>query len=151
MSKVLQEFGNQSCKASVPALKSGYLVAVHQKIKEGNKERVQIFQGTVIKTNAGHGVNDTFTVRKISEGVGVEKTYPIHSPTIVKIDVIRAYKVRQAKLHYLRALSGKALRMKEIPLNLKEKLFPKAEAAKVEEVVAEAEAPAEEVNEETKA
>ena len=142
MSKVLQEFGNQSCKASVPDLKPGYLVAVHQKIKEGNKERVQIFQGTVIKTNAGHGVNDTFTVRKISEGVGVEKTYPIHSPTIVKIEVIRAYKVRQAKLHYLRELSGKALRMKEIPLNLREKLFTKPEAPKAED------APAEETKEE---
>ncbi len=142
MSKILQEFGNQSCKASVPELKAGYLVAVHQKIKEGNKERVQIFQGTVIKTNAGYGVNDTFTVRKISEGIGVEKTYPIHSPTIVKIEVIRAYKVRQAKLHYLRELSGKALRMKEIPLKLKEKLFPRPEVANTDA------APAEEVKEE---
>ena len=132
MSKILQEFGNQSCKASVPDLKPGYLVAVHQKIKEGNKERVQVFRGTVLKTNAGYGVNDTFTVRKISEGVGVEKTFPIHSPTIVKIDVVRAHKVRQAKLNYLRSLSGKALRMKEIPLNLKEKLFAKPEAPKAE-------------------
>ncbi len=142
MSKVLQEFGNQSCKASVPDLKPGYLVAVHQKIKEGNKERVQVFQGTVLKTNAGYGVNDAFTVRKISEGVGVEKTFPIHSPTIVKIEVIRAHKVRQAKLNYLRALSGKALRMKEIPLNLKEKLFKKEEpkAEVKEETVEEAKA-----------
>jgi len=144
MSKILQEFGNQSCKAAVPDLKPGYLVAVHQKIKEGNKERVQVFQGTVLKTNAGYGVNDTFTVRKISEGVGVEKTFPIHSPTIVKIEVVRAYKVRQAKLNYLRGLSGKALRMKEIPLNLKEKLFkkeePKAEVAPAEAVKEEAKA-----------
>lgn len=131
MSNILQAFGTQSCKPSVPDLKPGYLVAVHQKIKEGNKERIQIFQGTVIKTNAGHGVNDLFTVRKISEGIGVEKTFPIHSPTIVKIEVIRAFKVRQAKLSYLRGLSGKALRMKEIPFTLKEKLFPKAAVAKV--------------------
>lgn len=132
MSQVLQEFGNQSCKETVPDLKPGYLVAVHQKIKEGNKERVQVFQGTVIKTNAGHGVNDMFTVRKISEGIGVEKTFPIHSPTIVKIDVIRAHKVRRAKLNYLRELSGKALRMKEIPLKLREKAFAKPEAPKAE-------------------
>ena len=132
MSKIIQEFGNQYCKDSVPEMKAGYLVAVHQKIKEGNKERIQIFQGTVIKVNAGHGVDSTFTVRKISEGVGVEKIFPIHSPTIVKIDVLRAHKVRRAKLNYLRDLSGKALRMKEIPLRLREKTFakpaPKAEA-----------------------
>jgi len=126
MSQVLQDFGNQSCKASVPDLKPGYLVVVHQKIKEGNKERIQLFQGTVIKTNAGHGVNDTFTVRKISEGVGVEKTYPIHSPTIVKIEVLRAYKVRQAKLSYLRELSGKALRMKDTTKNSKQLLLSKS-------------------------
>lgn len=135
MSKILQDFGNQFCKDSVPELKAGYLVAVHQKIKEGNKERVQVFQGTVIKTNAGHGVNDTFTVRKISEGVGVEKTFPIHSPIIVKIEVLRAHKVRRAKLRYLRELSGKSLRMKEIPLKLTEKKFEKAapKAEKTEE------------------
>ena len=123
MSQILQDFGTQSCKASVPDLKPGYLVAVHQKIKEGNKERVQVFQGTVIKANAGYGVNDMFTVRKISEGVGVEKTFPIHSPTIVKIDVVRAHKVRRAKLNYLRNLSGKALRMQEVELDLREKTF----------------------------
>lgn len=129
MSQVLQDFGAQSCKASVPALKPGYLVAVHQRIKEGNKERVQVFQGTVIKTNAGHDVNDMFTVRKVSEGIGVEKTFPVHSPTIVKIEVLRAHKVRRAKLNYLRELSGKALRMKEIPLNLKEKFFTKPDVS----------------------
>ena len=123
MSKILQDFGNQYCKSSVPDLKPGYLVAVHQKIKEGSKERVQVFQGTVIKTNAGHGVNDNFTVRKVSEGVGVERTFPIHSSTIVKVVVLRAHKVRRAKLNYLRDLSGKALRMQEVSLDLKEKTF----------------------------
>ncbi len=132
MSKILQEFGNQYCKDSVPAMKPGYLVAVHQKIKEGNKERVQIFQGTVMKVNSGHGINDTFSVRKISEGIGVEKIYPIHSPSIVKIEVLRAYKVRRANLRYRRELSGKSLRMKEIPLDLREKTFPKAEGKKEE-------------------
>ncbi|MCK5460458.1 50S ribosomal protein L19 [Candidatus Gracilibacteria bacterium] len=127
MSDLAQTFGNQFCKEKVPELRSGYLVKVHQKIKEGNKERIQVFQGTVTKTNAGHGVNDTFTVRKISEGVGVEKIFPIHSPSIVKIEVLRAHKVRRANLRYLRELSGKALRMKEIPLKLKEKFFAKQE------------------------
>ncbi len=143
MSKVIQDFGSQFCKESVPDLKPGFLVAVHQKIKEGNKERVQVFQGTVIKTNAGHGVDSTFTVRKISEGIGVEKIFPIHSPTIVKIDVLRAHKVRRAKLRYLRDLSGKALRMKEIPLKLREKTFAKP-------VVKTEEAPSEETKNEEK-
>ncbi len=125
MSQVLQDFGNKYCKDAVPELKPGYLIKVYQKIKEGNKERIQIFQGTVIKTNAGHGVNDTFTVRKISEGIGVEKVFPIHAPSITKIEVLRAYKVRRSNLGYLRKLSGKALRLKEIPLKLREKLFSK--------------------------
>lgn len=127
MSQILQDFGNTFCKDSVPALKPGYLIKVHQTIKEGSKERVQVFQGTVIKTNSGHGVNDTFTVRKISDGIGVEKIFPIHSPSIVQIEVLRAHKVRRSNLSYLRNLSGKALRLKEIPLKLKEKTFSKAE------------------------
>lgn len=140
MSDILQTFGNQFCKDSVPDLRPGYLIKVHQKIKEGNKERIQIFQGTVIKTNSGHGVNDTFTVRKISEGVGVEKIFPVHSPSIVKIEVLRAHKVRRAKLNYLKKLSGKALRMKEVPLKLREKVFKKAvnKTEKVETPKAEA-------------
>ena len=137
MSQVLQDFGNQFCKEKVPVLKAGYLVRVHQKIKEGSKERVQAFEGTVIKIGAGHGVNQTFTVRKISEGVGVEKAFPIHSPNIVKIDVLRAHKVRRANLRFLRDLSGKALRLKEIPLDLEHKEFKKAEVPTKEEPVTE--------------
>jgi large subunit ribosomal protein L19 len=125
MSQILQEFGNQFCKDSVPELKTGYIVKVHQRIKEGNKERVQIFQGTVIKTNAGQGVNDTFTVRKLSGGIGVEKIFPIHAPSIEKIEVQRAQKVRRANIRYTRNLSGKALRMKEVELKLTEKLTEK--------------------------
>ena len=132
MSQILQDFGKQYCKESVPDLRAGYLVKVHQKIKEGNKERVQVFQGTVIKTNAGHDINDTVTVRKISEGIGVEKIFPLHAPSIVKIEVLRAHKVRRAKLGYLRKLSGKALRLKEIPLKLREKVFPKTTTDKPE-------------------
>lgn len=125
MSQILQEFGNKFCKDSVPELKTGYIVKVHQKIKEGTKERVQVFQGTVIKTSSGCGVNDTFTVRKVSEGIGVEKVFPIHSPTIQKIEVLRAQKVRRANLKYTRNLSGKSLRMKEVELKLTEKIIKK--------------------------
>lgn len=138
MSKILQDFGTQFCKEEVPDLKPGYLVKIHTKIKEGNKERIQVFQGTVIKNNAGFGVDDTFTVRKVSEGIGVERIFPIHSPNIIKIEVLRAHKVRRAKLRYLRDLSGKALRLKEIPLNLKMKTFAKPVAPVKAEEVAEA-------------
>lgn len=131
--KVIQDFGNQYCKEKVPVLKPGYQVKVHQKIKEGNKERVQVFQGVVIKVNSGNGVNSNFTVRKVSDGIGIEKTYPIHSPNIVKIEVQRAHKVRRAKLNYLRDLSGKALRLKEVPLNLQEWERPELTEAVVEE------------------
>jgi len=119
------------------------IVKVHQKIKEGNKTRVQVFQGTVIAVNSGHNVDATFTVRKISEGIGVEKVFPIHSPNIVKIEVQRAQKVRRAKLTFLRERSGKALRLKEVPLNLKEKTFeqPVAPVEEVKEEVKEVEAP----------
>ncbi len=128
--KIIQEFGAQYAKDEVPVIKPGYLVKIHQKIKEGNKERIQIFQGTVIKVNPGHDVNSTFTVRKISDGIGIEKTYPVHSPNITQIEVLRAHKVRRAKLKYLRNLSGKSLRMKEIPLNLKFWKKPVVEAVK---------------------
>lgn len=124
-SQILQKFGQKFCKDSVPVLRPGMIVKVHQKIKEGNKERIQVFQGTVIRTGSGYGVNETFTVRKISEGIGVEKCYPIHSPNIVKIDVMRAQKVRRSKLNFLRALSGKALRLKEISFTPEVKTFEK--------------------------
>ncbi len=127
MSQLLHQFSKKYCKASVPDLRPGYLVKVYQTIKEGTKERIQMFEGTVIAVNAGHGVESTFTVRKISEGVGVERVYPIHSPNIVKIDVLRAHKVRRAKLGFLKALSGKALRLKEVALNLEHKEFEQPE------------------------
>jgi len=123
MSQLLHQFTKKYCKVSVPDLRAGYLVKVHQKIKEGNKERIQAFEGTVIAVNSGHGIESTFTVRKIAEGVGVEKVYPIHSPNVVKIEVLRAHKVRRAKLGFLRALSGKALRLKETELKLEHKEF----------------------------
>jgi large subunit ribosomal protein L19 len=98
-------------KNEIPAFKAGDTVAVHYKIREGNKERVQIYQGVVIQRN-GVGVNETFTVRKMSNGVGVERIFPVNSPNIEKVDVVNFGKVRRAKLFYLRALTGKAARIK---------------------------------------
>jgi large subunit ribosomal protein L19 len=98
-------------KKQVPAFKAGDTVSVHYKIREGNKERIQIYQGVVIQRNSV-GVNETFTVRKMSNGVGVERIFPVNSPNIEKIEVNSFGKVRRAKLFYLRALTGKAARIK---------------------------------------
>ncbi|PRY53719.1 large subunit ribosomal protein L19 [Arcticibacter pallidicorallinus] len=98
-------------RKEVPAFKSGDTVSVHYKIREGNKERIQIYQGVVLQRNSV-GNNETFTVRKMSNGVGVERIFPINSPNIAKIEVHNVGKVRRAKLFYLRALTGKAARIK---------------------------------------
>ena len=98
-------------KKQVPAFKAGDTVSVHYKIREGNKERIQIYQGVVIQRNSV-GVNETFTVRKMSNGVGVERIFPVNSPNIDKIEVNSHGKVRRAKLFYLRELTGKAARIK---------------------------------------
>ena len=98
-------------KKNVPAFKAGDTVSVHYKIREGNKERIQVYQGVVIQRN-GTGATETFTVRKVSNGVGVERIFPINSPNIDKIEVNSYGKVRRAKLFYLRDLTGKAARIK---------------------------------------
>lgn len=98
-------------KNEIPAFKAGDTVAVHYKIREGNKERVQVYQGVVIQRNSV-GVNETFTVRKVSNGVGVERIFPVNSPNIDKVEVMNYGKVRRAKLFYLRNLTGKAARIK---------------------------------------
>src|SRR5438132_11887939 len=102
----------QSQLAERPAMKSGDTVRVHVRVREGDKERIQVFEGVIIGMNRG-GTRATFTVRKVSFGQGVERIFPLHSPTIQKIEVMRAAKVRRAKLYYLRDLKGKAARMKE--------------------------------------
>ena len=100
-------------KAEVADFAVGDTVKVHNKIKEGNRERIQIFEGTVIKRQGGSN-RETFTVRKISNGVGVEKTWPVHSPFVEKIEVVRKGKVRRAKIYYLRSRVGKAAKVKEL-------------------------------------
>lgn len=107
--KILNE---QQMKAEVPAVAIGDTVKVHVKIKEGNRERIQVFEGTVIANKHG-SVEQTITVRRLSYGVGVEKVFPIHSPSIDKIEVVRHGKVRRAKLYYLRGRVGKGAKIKE--------------------------------------
>ena len=106
------ELVEESQLAKRPAMKAGDTVKVHVKVREGDKERIQIFEGVVIGQHRG-GTRASFTVRKVSFGQGVERIFPLHSPTIQKIEVMRAAKVRRAKLYYLRDLKGKAARMKD--------------------------------------
>jgi large subunit ribosomal protein L19 len=99
-------------KQGMPEFRSGDTVRVHVKVIEGNKERIQVFQGVVIGRKGG-GIRETFTVRKVSGGVGVERIFPLHSPTVDKLEVVRRGRVRRAKLYYLRNLQGKAARIRE--------------------------------------
>ncbi|MFN7302742.1 MAG: 50S ribosomal protein L19 [Bacteroidia bacterium] len=112
MNPIVKAISTEYLKQDLPNFKAGDRVTVHYKIKEGNKERIQLFQGDVLqRRNAG--VTETFTVRKISNGVGVERVFPLHSPNIEKIEVNRRGKVRRARIFYLRKSIGKAARIKE--------------------------------------
>ena len=106
MNEIIREIEKEQLKENVDNFKVGDTVRVHGKIKEGNRERIQIFEGTVLKIQGGSN-RKTFTVRKISNGVGVEKTWPLHSPNVEKVELVRAGKVRRAKLYYLRDRVGK--------------------------------------------
>ena len=108
----IEAFTNEQLKKELPVIRIGDSVRVHNRIKEGNRERIQLFEGTVIAKHGG-GISETFTVRRVSYGCGVEKTFPIHSPNVEKVDIIRSGKVRRAKLYYLRDRVGKATRVKE--------------------------------------
>ena len=112
MNDIIKNIESAQLKAEVPEFRVGDTVRVHALIKEGNRERIQIFEGTVLKRQGG-STRETFTVRTSSNGVGVEKTWPIHSPHVVKVEVIRQGKVRRAKLNYLRDRVGKAAKVKE--------------------------------------
>ena len=113
MNEIIKNIEAAQMKAEVPQFNVGDTVRVHGKIKEGNRERIQIFEGVVLKKQGGSN-RETFTVRKNSNGIGVEKTWPLHSPNVEKVEVIRRGKVRRAKLNYLRQRVGKAAKVKEL-------------------------------------
>ena len=108
---VIKAIEYEQLKNAIPEIKVGNTVRVHVKIKEGNRERIQVFEGFVLKRQNG-GISETFTVRKLSSGIGVEKTFPLHSPKIEKIEVVRRGAVRRAKLNYMRERTGKAAKIK---------------------------------------
>ena len=110
--EIIKEIEEEQKKKEVSEFNVGDTVKVHNKIREGNRERIQIFEGTVLKKQGGNSSRATFTVRKISNGVGVEKTWPIHSPNVEKVEVVRRGKVRRNKLFYLRKLTGKKAKVK---------------------------------------
>ena len=113
MNDIIKNIEAAQLKESVPSFNVGDTVKVYNKIREGNRERIQIFEGTVIKRQNG-GARGTFTVRKNSNGIGVEKTWPLHSPSVDNVEVVRKGKVRRAKLNYLRDRVGKAAKVKEL-------------------------------------
>ena len=113
MNEIIKNIEAAQMKAEVPQFSVGDTVKVYGKIKEGNRERIQVFEGIVIKKQGG-SVRATFTVRKNSNGIGVEKTWPLHSPSVEKVEVIRHGKVRRAKLNYLRGRVGKSAKVKEL-------------------------------------
>ncbi len=113
MNELIREIEKEQLKVSVDEFRVGDTVKVHAKVKEGQRERIQIFEGTVIKRQGG-GARETFTVRKLSGGVGVERTWPVHSPNVDRIEVVRHGKVRRAKLTFLRGRVGKSAKLKEV-------------------------------------
>lgn len=152
---IIKSIEHEQLKNKIPDLKVGNTVRVHQRIKEGNRERIQVFEGIIIKKQGG-GLNATFTVRKIAYGVGVEKTFLIHSPLVEKVEVVRVGKARRAKLYYLRDRVGKAAKTKELvgariedkEIVVKEDLAEETSAEKVKEEVVETPAEATETVEE---
>lgn len=150
MVSTLSEVTKPFLKKNVPQIKPGDTIKVHQVVREGNRERIQIFEGVVIAVK-GAGISTTFKVRKISFGVGVERTYPLHSPRIIKIERVKSSTTRRAKLYYLRGLTGKAARLKneKVDREVWEEKGAEAKIEEIEEAVAEdAEARAEEKAEE---
>ena len=137
MTTLLEKF-NKEQEKKMPELRPGDTIKVHQKIKEGDKERIQIFEGIIIGKKHGKGISATITVRKVVDGVGVERVFPIHSPSLDKIEVVRHGKVRRSKLYYLRTAKGKKAR-------LKKKDFAAAIAPETIEEQTVEETPAEEV------
>ena len=138
---ILKQITEEYQKTDIPAFKVGDNVRVHIKIKEGSRERIQVFEGFVLKRQSG-GISETFTVRKISSGVGVEKTFPLHSPKIEKIELVREGDVRRAKLNYMRQRTGKAAKIKA-KVYTDEQIAAKKAAQEAAEAEAKAKAEAE--------
>ncbi|NLM13176.1 MAG: 50S ribosomal protein L19 [Epulopiscium sp.] len=113
MNEIIRAIENEQLKSDITPFNVGDTIRVYAKVKEGNRERIQMFEGIVMKRQHG-GIRETFTVRRISYGVGVERTWPLHSPNIEKIEVVRRGKVRRARLNYLRSRIGKAAKVKEL-------------------------------------
>lgn len=148
---IIKSIEHEQLKDKIPDLKVGDTVRVHQKIKEGNRERIQVFEGIIIKKQGG-GLNTTFTVRKIAYGVGVEKTFLVHSPLVEKVEVVRVGKARRAKLYYLRDRVGKAAKTKEnIGARIETNEITVKENLEEVPVSEEATTPAEDVKEEAPA
>jgi len=110
MKTIMEAIEKKYAKKNIPDIKPGDIIKVHQKIKEGSKERIQVFEGIVLRARGGKGLNGTFTVRRISFGVGIERVFPLHSPTIMKIEKVKSINVRRARLYYIRDLVGKKSR-----------------------------------------
>ena len=148
---IIKSIEHEQLKNKIPVLKVGNTVKVHQRIKEGNRERIQVFEGIIIKKQGG-GINATFTVRRVAYGVGVEKTFLVHSPMMEKVELVRVGKARRAKLYYLRDRVGKAAKTKEDigarienkEITLKEEVVEEPVEEPVEEVAAVETTPVEE-------
>lgn len=138
MDQAIAHINNSSTRTNLPEFKVGQTVRVHQRIREGEKERIQVFEGLVINVNNGKGINGTITVRKVVDGIGVERVYPIHSPLIAKIELTKEAKVRRGKLYYMRGRSGKSARLKTT--QLEGQVFEPQTLAEIEAIRAAAEA-----------
>tara|TARA_Y100000310_G_C20448296_1_gene699485 strand:- start:12 stop:530 length:519 start_codon:yes stop_codon:yes gene_type:complete len=141
MPTAMETFNKSNLKSRIPDVQPGDTIRVHQKIKEGDKERIQVFEGVVLARKHGTGINATITVRKVSQGVAVERVFPIHAPMIEKIEIAKRSKVRRAKLYYLRTAKGRKARLRARAFNLE---LPEEEPQSVPE-----ESPTEEVKEES--
>lgn len=153
MQDKIKKFEEGQMKRKMPKIRPGDTVKVYQKIKEGDKERIQFFQGTVIKIHGGYGMNGTFTVRKTASGVGVEKIFPFHLPSITKLEVLKRGKVRRAKLYYLRERQEKQAKLRDKEMNVEdlEKMgFDEVKEKEAAEKKAKAEKEAKEKSDEKK-